>query len=262
MSTQKTPRASWNEIIFTGKNQFYGAYVLRNNYPGNVLTGFVAGSITLLLLLYAPQVWDLLSKESRVLPPTESKTIKYTELAPPPSIEKLPPPPTQVQEIKKMVKYLPPKVTVEEVVEENVPTVEEIKQNDTGPSNTKGSGNIVADTPPVEEGTGSGAEEVFSIVEEMPEYTGGMEAMGKYLSKNMRYPATARRMGVEGTVYVSFVVSKDGSISEVMVLKGIHADCDQEAVRVISKMPPWKPGKQRGAPVSVKFVLPIKFKLG
>ena len=85
--------------------------------------------------------------------------------------------------------------------------------------------------------------------------------MNKFIAKNLRYPPSARRMGVDGTVYVSFVVGKDGTINDVKVLRGISADCDKEAVRVVQMMPPWKPGKQNGKAVFVRFNLPIKFKL-
>ncbi|MEQ8686268.1 MAG: TonB family protein [Imperialibacter sp.] len=258
----KKPVESWDEMVFAGKNRAYGAFVLRGRYALNLLSGFLAGGVCLCLLLYAPQIWQWFKKDADELKTAELKTVKYTELAPPPSIEKLITPPPKVQEVQKVVKYLPPKVTPDEVAEDNVPTVEEVKQNDTGSENMEGTGNVVADSPPTENLGAEPANEVFSVVEEMPQFDGGMGALGKYLSKNMKYPVSARRMGVEGTVYISFVVSKDGAISEVTVLKGIHTDCDQEAVRVITNMPAWKPGKQRGIPVNVKFVLPIKFKLG
>jgi protein TonB len=99
------------------------------------------------------------------------------------------------------------------------------------------------------------------VAEIMPEYEEGVEAMMHFLRRNMRYPASARRMLVEGTVYVGFVVSGDGSVTDVKVIRGIHPDCDKEAMRVISKMPKWKGGKQGGIPVPVRMVLPIKFKL-
>jgi len=99
------------------------------------------------------------------------------------------------------------------------------------------------------------------VVEQQAEFDGGFEAMAKFIAKNMKYPAQARRMGVEGSVFVSFVVDKEGNISDPQVLKGISADCDKEAIRVVKAMPPWKPGKQNGKPVKSRFVLPIKFRL-
>lgn len=113
----------------------------------------------------------------------------------------------------------------------------------------------VAETAPVEEET----EEVFTIVEEAAMPVGGMTAFYKYLQENVRYPAVARRNGVEGKVMVQFVVGKDGTISEVKVLRGIGAGCDEEAVRVMEKAPRWNAGRQRGKPVRQRCMLPIVF---
>ncbi len=106
------------------------------------------------------------------------------------------------------------------------------------------------------------ADEIFDIVEEQPNPVGGMSAFNKFLQKNLKYPSNARRMGIEGKVFVQFVVDKDGSLNEVKVLKGIGAGCDEEAIRVLKAHPNWKPGKQRGRAVKVRMVVPIYFKLG
>ncbi|HNT48962.1 MAG TPA: energy transducer TonB [Cyclobacteriaceae bacterium] len=105
-------------------------------------------------------------------------------------------------------------------------------------------------------------DQIFSVVEETAEPKGGMPAFYKYISEKMKYPAQARRMGVEGRVFVEFVVNRDGSIVDVKFIKGIGAGCDEEAVRVVQSAPAWKPGKQRGKPVRQKMVIPIIFKLG
>jgi periplasmic protein TonB len=102
---------------------------------------------------------------------------------------------------------------------------------------------------------------VFLVVEQPPEFEGGQEGLNKFVYKHIKYPASARRMNIEGTVYVGFVVNSDGSVSDAAIIKGISADCDKEALRVIQMMPKWRPGKQSGRPVRVKFVYPIKFKL-
>ena len=106
------------------------------------------------------------------------------------------------------------------------------------------------------------AEVVFRIVEEQPAPVGGYSAFYEYIGKKLKYPAQARRMDIEGKVFIEFIVDKDGSITEVTVMKGIGGGCDEEAVRVIKSSPKWKPGKQRGQPVKVKMVVPITFKLG
>ncbi|PLW93193.1 MAG: energy transducer TonB [Marinilabiliales bacterium] len=103
--------------------------------------------------------------------------------------------------------------------------------------------------------------EIFQIVEDMPSFPGGEEALFEYLQKNIQYPQMAKESNIQGTVFVGFVVEPDGSISNVKVLRGIGGGCDDEAIRVVKSMPRWAPGKQRGKPVRVQFNLPIKFVL-
>ena len=104
-------------------------------------------------------------------------------------------------------------------------------------------------------------EEVFVVVEDQPEFPGGNEAMIEFLSNNIKYPAEATEKGIEGRVIVNYVVEKDGSISEVQIVRGVDPMLDSEAIRVVESMPNWKPGKQRGKEVRVRFTLPIIFKL-
>ena len=99
----------------------------------------------------------------------------------------------------------------------------------------------------------------FIIVEKMPEFPGGINALRKYLSKNIKYPSMARDIGIKGGVYLGFIIDKDGSITDIKVLKGIGGGCDEEAVRVVEGMPAWNPGKQGGKKVRVQFYLPINF---
>jgi protein TonB len=116
-------------------------------------------------------------------------------------------------------------------------------------------GNVEVEEEEVEE------EEVFMVVEEAPEFPGGTQECMKWLSKNIVYPQISAENGVQGRVTVSFVVNKDGSIVDAAVLRGVDPYLDKEALRVVNKMPKWKPGKQRGKPVRVKFNLPITFRL-
>jgi len=103
--------------------------------------------------------------------------------------------------------------------------------------------------------------EIFTVVEESPQYPGGDEARIKFLQENISYPQIARESSIQGTVYVTFVVERDGTITDVRILREIGGGCDDEAVRVVQKMPRWIPGKQRGKPVRVQFNMPIKFTL-
>jgi TonB family protein len=103
--------------------------------------------------------------------------------------------------------------------------------------------------------------DTYLMVEAEPEFPGGMEALMKYLSENIKYPEQAKKDKIQGKVYISFVVEKDGSVAGAKVLRGIGGGCDEEALRVVNAMPKWTPGKQRNTPVRVQFNLPVAFKL-
>lgn len=113
----------------------------------------------------------------------------------------------------------------------------------------------LADVPP-------DAGEIFTVVEKQAGFPGGVGAMTKFLKENLRYPAAAERANVEGNVFVSFVVNRDGSVSDVQILKGVGFGADEEAVRIVKAMPKWEPGRQSGEAVRSRFNLPINFVLG
>lgn len=154
----------------------------------------------------------------------------------------------------------PPKVQLPEIIE--VPDEEEIEEEievelDVEVTEETVVEDIVFEEAPEEEEV----DEIFDIVEDQPEYPGGIAAFYKYVGKNMKYPKQARRMGIEGKVYVQFVVDKDGSVTDVRAVKGIGAGCDEEAERVLRQAQKFKPGRQRGRPVKVRMMMPIIFKL-
>ncbi len=253
---------SWEDIVFENRNKDYGAYLNRKSYSKTVV---VATSMTVLVMVFVlafPMLKDLF--RSNDVAEDDGKLKQMTvNLDQPPPISPNQPPPPDIRippPIKTVIKFLPPKVTDKEVVEEEeMPTIEEIKQNETGTESVEGTGEVIFEEP-VEE-VKEDVNKVFLVVEQPPEFEGGIEAMYKFIYKNVKYPASARRMNVEGSVYVGFVVDADGKISEASVIKGISADCDKEALRVVQLMPKWRPGKQSGRAVRVKYVLPIKYKL-
>ena len=116
---------------------------------------------------------------------------------------------------------------------------------------------VVAKINPVQADTSI----VFMVVEKMPTFPGGVKNLMNYLSTHIKYPAEAKKDGIEGRVFVNFIVEKDGSVSHVKVLRGIGHGCDKESVRVVKNMPRWIPGEQRGKPVRVDYNLPVKFSL-
>lgn len=172
------------------------------------------------------------------------------------------------------VRSLPPEVLPDEAVEAPAlpPTVEELADANPGEKTQEGTGDeaeIIA--PPEETAAPTKTEAVveapareelpFLKVEQDPEFPGGLSAIGNFFQKNLKYPRQAIQASMSGKVYVSFVVNTDGSLTDVQVLKGIGFGCDEEALRVIRAMPRWKPGKQVGRAVRVRFNLPVAFTL-
>ena len=107
----------------------------------------------------------------------------------------------------------------------------------------------------------SPGEEVFFIVEEMPEFPGGEQALREYLGNHIKYPEIAQKKGIQGKVYVTFTVTKTGTIADAKIARGVDPSLDQEALRVVNELPNWQPGKQRGQAVNVQYTVPINFKL-
>jgi len=170
--------------------------------------------------------------------PEEIIPITKPEVKPPP-----PAPPTQVH----VISVVTNDVEVETVIEINAEANQETVIQDYVP--------VAKVEVPVEE------TDIFKVVEFDPEYPGGNAARMQFLQENIKYPQMARESGIQGTVYVTFVVETDGRVTDVRVLRGIGGGCDEEAIRVIQSMPKWVPGKQRGKPVRVQFNMPIKFTL-
>jgi len=154
----------------------------------------------------------------------------------------------------------PPKIQQPEIIE--VPDEEEIEEEIEVDLDIEITEEEVIEEIVFEEVEEEVADEIFSIVEDPAGPDGGMKAFYEFVQKKMKYPSQARRMGIEGRVFVEFVVDKDGTLIDVKAIKGIGAGCDEEAVRVIKMHPKWSPGKQRGKPVKQKIVLPINFQLG
>lgn len=159
-----------------------------------------------------------------------------------------PPPPPEVPEV----------TTVINIVENDQKIENELVVDAGLNEDTK---NIAIAPVIVEEEEEVKEEEIFTVVENEPEFPGGMEALYKYLAQNIKYPQLARENGITGKVYVTFVVEKDGTIANPKILRDIGGGCGAEAIRVVKAMPKWSPGKQRGKAVRVQFNLPVNFNL-
>ena len=259
MAAGEAGEQSWDEMVFERRNREYGAYLLRKGYNHNVWVGLVVTVLVVTLLLLSPYLAKWLAGGEAAVK-TPPRKLVYTELSAPPPIDKPKPLPPAVQlpRLKKVIKFVPPKVVKEDVVQ-SAPVIEEIRVNDTGATEVNEPATVVFDEP-VEEVV-SDDNELFTVVDQQPEFEGGYDAMMAFIKQNMQYPNNARRMRLEGTVHVGFIVSKTGEISDVSVLRGFMTECDKEAVRVVKLMPRWKPGKQNGRNVNVRFILPLRFRL-
>ncbi len=165
--------------------------------------------------------------------------------------------PITKQEVKPPPPPPPKQVTVINIVEDDVEVEDDIEIDVEADQET-----IVDDFIPIVEEEEAAVEmEIFTVVEAMPTFPGGDAARMKFLQDNIKYPQMARESGIQGTVYVTFVVERQGNVTDVRILRGIGGGCDEEAIRVIKLMPKWEAGMQRGKPVRVQFNMPIKFTL-
>jgi protein TonB len=254
-----------NELVFENRNKDYGAYIIRKKYRDYVLTAALIGVSSFVLGITGPMIYDKIMKEAEEAANKRREVKSVAELAPPPPMdEKLKPPPPITPPELKSVNFTPPVVKPDEEVQEEVAVMDEMKDAIIGNKNVEG--DTASNYQPIEEvAVNTEVEEdnnrVFTVVEQQPEFPGGEEELFRYLSKNINYPTMARENGITGRVVVTFVVGSDGDINNIQVIRPIGGGCDEEAVRVVKKMPRWKAGKQNGKSVNVQFNLPINFEL-
>jgi protein TonB len=250
---------SMNDLVFENRNKAYGAYSIRQAYANNVqkallfvLAALAAALIVTLFFHGEPMLVD--SKPNTGIVWNDFPQFKLTPQKRTPSAP-----------VRRAHSNVAPTVSTR-------PDPEEIKEQQTDATTGTLDGPLT-DEEPTDPGAIETKTEVVTIapqethadpltwVKAMPEFAGGPEALAKYMRKNLKYPAIARRMSVEGIVFVSFVVDTHGNVIDVKVIKGIMKEFDEEAARVVSNMPPWIAGHQDHTPVMVRMVLPIRFQL-
>jgi protein TonB len=263
------------DILFADRNKAYGAYQLRRAYPKYLGRALVIGLLLLGFFFALPSILTAV----RGLVPQEKPIDVIAELGPPPDIDPNnppppppPPPPTPPPPTRSTVKFVPPVVKKdEEVQEEKPPAIEELieQKEDIGAETKKGTD----DAPPAIDENPSELQiveapkvvedktyEMFDI-QKPPSFPGGERELLKFLSENIKYPPLARENNIQGTVALTFVVGKNGQVTDVQIVKDIGGGCGKEAVRVVQSMPKWNPGEANGNPVKVRFTLPVRFRL-
>lgn len=257
----------WIDVVFSSRNKAYGAYELRRDNGRNTRTALIIGVLAFVFII---SLNTIINAISGFIPKAKEK-VKVTQVVlqpPPPDVHKPPPPPPPEPPKPKVdqVKFPPPVVKPDVEVKEKPPTVEELKVADPGQKNIKGDKNadVTIDEPVGNADTKVTEEDpnkIFTAVEQVPEFPGGIEAFYKYLSNHIKYPAVARENNTQGRAIVQFVCEKDGSLTDVKCIRDPGDGCGDEAVRVVKASPKWKPGIQNGRPVRVQYSVPVNFTL-
>lgn len=230
----------------------------RADLEGQKSTGLLVGYIIALATMFAAFEYTTRDYVETDVVYSTSSFVSEEEVVPitQPIFTAAPPPPADAPQVAEILDIVDNET---EIVEEEIETSESTTEAISGPV-AHVSGPVMAGPPAATQEEGDEGE-VFEIVEQNPSFPGGMDALTKWLSKNLKYPASAQENNIQGRVLVQFVVNKDGSIVDPKVIRSVDPALDKEALRVVSAMPKWQPGKQRGKTVRVRFTLPVTFRI-
>ena len=266
----------WTDLVFEGRNQAYGAYKLRKGTTKRNVWSIIIVALAAVLLFLGLQLQKMAQANKTVENTQAVELARLQEKKKEAKVEKKEvvrtEPEKVVEQVKSSVKFTAPVIKKdEEVKEEDEIKLDEVQKSDkavgaftvegndeVGGAVLKAKEDIAAPEPPkhvVEE------TKIFTVVEQMPMFPGGDGALMGYLRDNIHYPTVAAENGVQGRVVVGFVVERDGSITDVNILRGVDPSLDREAMRVVKSMPKWTPGKQNGSAVRVKYQVPVSFRL-
>lgn len=268
----------WSDLLFENRNKEYGAYVLRHQTGNRNLASilailvFVAAIVSLLVIKneydryvakHTVVVYDQGMETTNLK--NKAPEVKRSEPIRRENIEEV------VEKIKCSIKFVAPIIKKDDEVDpkDEMRTQDEIMKSKVSISvfdvlNGSEDGEVLrAKQMLVTEPVKPKVEEykVFEVVEQMPSFPGGDVALMQYLSKNIKYPPVAEEMGIQGRVICTFVVERDGSVSDIRIARSVDPSLDKEAIRVVSGMPKWIPGRQNGQSVRVKYTLPVTFRL-
>ncbi len=269
--------SEWLALVFANRNQNYGAYELRRQSSNTLLKAFLIVAPLFVAAFVGPSIASAFKDDQAVINPVnkvvevdnaihkiepkqEEKKVEHKEEVETPKVV--------APKVKSVAMTDNIKVVKDDLVTLQPPTSDELRNAVIASTTQDGiAGKSNVDVPTVAAGLGSGTgtggngTEILDAagVEVYPEFPGGMEAWAKYIQRNLRYPGMAQDQGIQGKVYLSFVVEKDGTITDVKVVRGIGYGCDDEAMRVIKKSPRWKAGMQNNLPVRVRYNMPISY---
>lgn len=261
----------WLDVVFSERNKNYGAYELRKHYNSNLLKALLITATLFSAGLFSASYLLRHHQNQTIVKPDTETVIELRDIKTPPVLP-------EKQAVKKTA--LPASGAAQKIVptapQQMKPVADELAPIDPKPisaqNSTAGTTDIPGDLPGLNtaaNGNGTGTQAStedpgdalvpFTAIEKLPTFPGGMEAWAKFLSKNLRYPERASSAGVSGRVYMSFIVEKDGKITDIQVSRAAGYGFDEEAKRVLKLAPQWKPGIQNGKPVRVRYTMPINF---
>lgn len=268
--------SDWVDLVFEGRNKAYGAYRLRKSTTKRNILAMVAVVLLLIVAFIILTVKNFVDEQRAKVAMTQvAELTNYDQPKKKAEVKQKKvevEPERVVERVKSSIKFTAPVIKKDKEVkpDEELKTQDELMSTKTaiGTFDVKGNddanGEILKAKEVIAEPEPPKHEEenkVFDIVEQQPMFPGGQTALMKYLSEHTKYPVVAQENGVQGRVTVQFVVEKDGSISDVHVLRGVDPSLDKEAVRVVKSMPRWTPGKQNGINVRVNYRVPVLFRL-
>lgn len=257
----------WCDLIFEGKNKEYGAYDHRKKSYRRHFEALILATFLFLLGAFLPDILHFIMPKQRELM-VSVRTLSDIQLDKPKQpveniLKEIPPPPP----LRNTIKFTPPVIRPDEQVrEEDEPKMQKEVVEQKAAIGTvdfsKGTDDVAAPiAKQAQKITEEGEDKPFLVAEKEPQFPGGEIELAKFLRANLKYPAKAQEAGVQGKVIVNFVVGRDGKITHIKVVRGIGAGCDEEAVRVLEKMPSWTPGEMGGKAVPVYFTFPVVFHL-
>jgi protein TonB len=259
----------WTDLIFKNRNQAYGAYELRKDNSRTTNRALIIAVTAFIFVLSIPTIVNAIKG---FIPKADPPLRSIDVLIPPPPIEmkkevKPPLPERQVRSPHDVVRFPPPIVRPDPEVHEEMAKDKDLDKAEVGQQNMKGDPNAhevidepigPKDVPGVTEGK---PDEIFIGVEINPEYPGGEAAFGKFLRDHIRYPSVAKEAGTQGRVFLQFIVERDGSLTDMKILRDPGSGLGEEAERVLKMSPHWRAGIQNGKPVRVQYTVPINFSL-
>jgi len=257
-------KSGWIETVFEGRNKKYGAYVLRKQNARITLLALILGSFVFSAAISSPVIVKKLVKNKKIEDKTiDTKIIMAEILAPPPPPEEIEQPKVvkKTKTVQEVVKHTPPVIVEQEEVEQEMATVDDLKDKIAGSQNIEADpdGEVVLDGTEADIKTEAEVVDpnaIYTAVEVLPEYPGGEEEFRKFIRRNYEAPNIDR--DIKGVVLLQFVVETDGSLTDIKVLRDLGYGTGTEAVRVLKKAKKWNPGVQNGRNVRVRYNLPIQ----